>query len=114
MPDTNVQQSSGRSLPVHNQNVLFRSVADGAVIFSVEDEVYFGLNGVGAQVWELLGSFDCGESLMAEMIRRYPDAHPDAIRADVSELIADLVANHLVVPRESGSTEGDHVAAPAA
>ena len=41
-------------LPVPNPKVLFKSMSDGAVLFSTDNEVYFGLNSVGARVWELL------------------------------------------------------------
>ena len=41
-------------LPVATAHVVYGPLSDGAVLFSTKDEVYFGLNQVGAQVWELL------------------------------------------------------------
>ena len=93
-------------LPVANPNVIFKALLDGeAVLFSTEEEVYFGLNEVGARVWELLppatNSFD---ELCAALSVQYPDADPAMIRADVTELIAELSRHRLVIPHGSERT----------
>ena len=41
-------------LPTRNPKVIFKALATGAVLYSTEEEVYFGLNPVGVRVWELL------------------------------------------------------------
>src|SRR6185369_14239016 len=41
-------------LPTRNPKIIFKALATGAVLYSPEDEVYFGLNPVGVRVWELL------------------------------------------------------------
>ena len=41
-------------LPVAGRQVVYKAVADGAVLLHTETEVYYGLNRVGARVWELL------------------------------------------------------------
>ena len=96
-------QSGGRdrialdALPTPNAQVIFRSVADGGVLFSTEDEVYFGLNEVGAAIWENLppatASFD---DLCARLLQRYPDADPAQVRDDVAQLLGELADNGLV------------------
>jgi hypothetical protein len=84
-------------LPVVNPNVIFRSLPDGAVLFSTKDEVYFGLNPVAARVWELLpqtsGSMD---ELCATLALEYPEVAADALRRDVEELLRDLAEFGLV------------------
>lgn len=84
-------------LPVVNPNVIFRSLPDGAVLFSTRDEVYFGLNPVAARVWELLpptsGSMD---ELCATLAREYPDVAAAELRQDVEELLRDLAQFGLV------------------
>jgi hypothetical protein len=85
-------------LPVANPKVIFKPLSDGAVLFSTEDEVYFGLNAVGARVWELLPpATSTIEELCARIAAQYADADPEVIRADVVELIAELVAHRLVI-----------------
>ena len=41
-------------LPRPHPAVMFREVSDGAVLLQMEDEIYFGLNSVGARIWQLL------------------------------------------------------------
>ena len=90
-------------LPVANPDVLFRAMADGAVLFSSRDEVYFGLNAVGARVWELLAPSSTLDDVCDALQREYPDAAPELIRADVEELVAQLVANGLAHPPQSAA-----------
>ena len=41
-------------LPSPAPGVLFQALPDGAVLLDTRSEVYFGLNAVGARVWQLL------------------------------------------------------------
>lgn len=87
-------------LPVANPKVIYKALSDGAVLFSTEDEVYFGLNAVGARVWELLPPVSSTlDELCAAVARQYPDVDPGTIRADVTELIAELMSHRLILPR---------------
>ena len=76
---------------------MFQTVADGAVLLHTQDEIYFGLNAVGARVWQLLPN--CAElgEVCASLAATYPDADPQVIRADVAELLTQLRDNRLVV-----------------
>ena len=87
-------------LPVAKPDVLVKPLDDGAVVFSIADEVYFGLNRVGARVWELLPpALETMEELCATLAREYPDVPAEMIHTDVVELLERLAANGLVVPR---------------
>jgi hypothetical protein len=93
-------------LPVANPKVIYRALSDGAVLFSTEDEVYFGLNAVGARVWELLPPVSSTlDELCAALAAQYPDVDPNVIRSDVVELIEELRSHRLVVP--NGSEHAD-------
>lgn len=85
-------------LPKPNPAVVYRALPDGGVLFSPADESYFGLNVTGACVWENLapvrGSL---EEVYGEIARRFPSAEPERIRRDVSNLLAVLTENGLVV-----------------
>lgn len=93
-------------LPVANPKVIFKALSDGAVLFSSEDEVYFGLNTVGARVWELLppvtSTFD---ELCTTIAAQYPDVDPQMIRDDVRDLLAELASHRLVLPPRSGQSD---------
>jgi hypothetical protein len=91
-------------LPVANPKVIYKAMPDGAVLFSTADEVYFGLNEVGARVWELLPpATRTLDELCAAMQRHYPDVPLETIRADVVELLEELSAQGLVLAATSGA-----------
>jgi hypothetical protein len=89
-------------LPKHNPAVLCQAVAEGALLLHTKREVYFGLNVVGAQIWELLPP-KCSElaELCAELERRYPNAEPEGLRSDVTELLDALAAQELLLASTS-------------
>ena len=83
-------------LPEKSPHVICQPLPEGAVLFSTTDEVYFGLNSVGAKVWELLPPANRTlDELCRELERDYPHIAPDQIRADVEELIATLTEHGL-------------------
>ena len=105
---------STRLVPAVNPAVIYRSLTEGAVLFSTENEVYFGLNSVGARVWELMANgqrdFD---GLCHAVAAEYPDAPRDELRRDIQELLDDLAANRLISAGRAGSSaagDGDGAA----
>lgn len=101
-------------LPTPSADVIFKPLPEGAVLFHSTDEVYFGLNSVGARIWELLPPA-CGtvEQLCEEVQKSYPDADRATIRGDVSGLLRELAAHGLVAAPSSGKSDAENVAAPA-
>lgn len=90
-------------LPTRTQSVVFQRIDDGAVLFAPATEVYFGLNEVGARVWELLPP-TCStlDDICARLALDYPDVPLEALRGDVEELLAQLLAEALVTPAMGG------------
>src|SRR5215213_8254843 len=41
-------------LPKVRTDVIFQVVPEGAVLLATRDEIYYGLNDVGAEIWALL------------------------------------------------------------
>jgi hypothetical protein len=88
---------SDSPLPVASRDIAYRSLRDGGVLFSIHDEVYYGLNTVGACLWEALPPVTATVEAMCTHLKvRYPDADPGALRRDVEELLDDLVRYGLV------------------
>jgi hypothetical protein len=101
-------------LPRRNPEVLFKPVTDGAVLLHVTDEVYFGLNAVGARVWEHLPPASTTFEELCEKIQaEYSDAGIEEIRTDVQELLAELLQHGLVVAASGDEAEKGDVAVPA-
>lgn len=99
-------------LPIRNPDVIYRTLAEGAVLFSTRDEVYFGLNDVGARVWELLPpAMTTTDDVCAALAKEYPDVDRQVIREDVEELLAALAAHGLVLARSQGSRGGNGTSA---
>lgn len=94
-------------LPDKNPSVVFKLMSDGtAVLLSTKSETYYGLNPVGAQIWELLPpQLNTIDELCFALQERYPDVDPDMLGADVLELLEDLAKEELVHPREKEHEE---------
>jgi hypothetical protein len=92
---------STEALPRPRAGVVCQPVSDGAVLLDMESEIYYGLNPVGREIWALLPPA-CGTltALCAELRRRYPDVSEDVLRADVTDLLDDLVQGGLVARPE--------------
>lgn len=92
-------------LPIASPDTICRPLPDGAVLFSARDEVYFGLNTVGARIWELLSASGATfDGLCAALHTDYPDVAIETIREDVRELLNHLLTAGLVMPRPTSSS----------
>lgn len=78
-------------LPVPKEDVIFRRLDDGAVVYYCSDEVYFGLNAGGARVWELLPPVSHSlDELVERIARENPDTDAATIRRDAEAVIASF------------------------
>lgn len=68
---------------------LSTSLAGEVVILDVERGVYFGLDGVGAKVWELLQTPRLVSDIIDRLAPEY-DVARDTIASDIQELLGDL------------------------
>ena len=86
------------SLPRISPDVVWTSVADGAVLFCVSRELYYGANQVAAFVWQQLESSNLTFEALCQAVReRFPDAGAAEVRQDVLELLDDFERNGLVI-----------------
>lgn len=90
-------------LPAPHPTVICQQIEDGAVLFAPVTEIYFGLNEVGAKVWQLLPPVSSSlDELCQRLAADYPDVDEPTIRADVVELLTQLAAEGLVVSPAGG------------
>ena len=91
-------EDKNTALPVPSSSAIFKQLAEGGVLFSTETEVYFGVNVIGARIWELLPpktkTFD---ELCAVLASQYSDVSLAQIQKDVRKFLDDLIENGLVV-----------------
>lgn len=95
-------------LPHPNPTVIFKPVSDGAVLFAPSTEIYYGLNEVGARVWQgLPPASQSLDELCASLAGVYPDVAEATLREDVQELLDALIeAGLAVTPPESRHDAG--------
>ena len=95
---------SPHMLPSPHPAVIFKPVSEGAVLLHTSTEIYFGLNHVGAHIWQMLGETRDLSQMVARLTESYPDVPTDQLQADVEELVEELSENGLVVPEASNET----------
>ena len=85
-------------LPHPSPVAIFQRLEDGAVLFSTRDEVYFGVNAVGARIWELLPpACETFGALCATLGSHYPDVAERQIRADAQAFLEELLRSGLAI-----------------
>lgn len=86
-------------LPKPKSDLIFKTLADGGLIFSTQLEVYFSVNAVGARVWNMLPPVtETLDALVSSLAQEYSDVTADVIRADVEELLEEFMTQGLVEP----------------
>lgn len=86
-------------LPIPKDDVIFRRLADGAVVLHGTEEIYYGLNDAGARIWELLPTCASCDQLWERLCAESPGVDAATIRADAQALIADLLHFGLLTAR---------------
>ena len=80
-------------------SVICRELAGEAVLLSLESGVYYGLDGVGTRVWQLLVEDKSIADACAAMIDEY-ETTLDVLHEDVLTLVDTLCEKGLVMPRQ--------------
>ena len=84
-----------------NDDMVGVEVDGTVVMMSVEQGMYFGLNGVGPRIWSLLATPRTVGDLCRELQEEF-EVEPELCRAQVLEFLAGLVEAGLVqVDREA-------------
>lgn len=77
---------------------VFSTVGEEVVLLHLGSGIYFGLDAIGAQVWDLLGK---GENFAA-IVQAIADAYGKAaeeISGDIAALLDDLFSHELIAER---------------
>lgn len=99
---------SALMLPTPAPAVVFQRIDDGAVLYAASTEIYFGLNEVGAAIWELLPPASTSlDEVCDKLATRYPDAPRDELRSDVQALLAELLREGLVTLVAAPESRGE-------
>ncbi len=84
-----------------------RKVGEELVILHLESGTYFGLDPVGARIWELIGEEKTLAEVCEAMLEEY-DVPREDIERDTMNLLEELLAQDLITPSysEHGSASG--------
>ena len=72
-----------------SKDALFRDLDGEAVILDLGSGTYFGLNAVGARMWQLIGQHAGLRTVFHQLCEEY-DAAPDVLERDLVALVARL------------------------
>jgi hypothetical protein len=82
--------------------ILFQKLDRDAVLLNLPSERYFGLDPVGARLWQVLAETHCLETAIQTLLREYA-VDEAQLRLDVQELVESLIAKGLLVARAESS-----------
>jgi len=96
------------SLPkrvIPSPDVLFRELEGEAVMLDLGSERYFGLDEVGARIWQLLDQHHDVETVVAQVLAEY-EVGEEQLRRDLADLIENLVDAGLVTVADDETSAG--------
>jgi hypothetical protein len=86
-------------------DVVFRQLDEEAVLLNLKSGTYFGLNDVGARVWQLIAEQRTLSRVLDALVEEY-DAEPHVLERDLLELSRQLCAKGLVEVNAAGGVIG--------
>ena len=72
-----------------SKDAVFRDLDGDAVILDLGSGTYFGLNAVGARIWQLMEAHGRLRAVFEDLCREY-DAAPDVLERDLIALVSRL------------------------
>lgn len=76
-------------------NVVFRNLADESVLLNLDTGTYFGLDAVGARLWNLVAEQVSIASITETLLAEY-DVDAPRLQRDIATLIDQLLAKGLL------------------
>lgn len=95
MPDATGPGLSRTARLVASDEQVSAELAEESVILSLRDGEYYGVEGVGNRVWQLLRETRTFGELVDTVVREY-DVSPEQAAADLAALVTDLAGRGLV------------------
>ena len=86
---------SGERQYVAIKEHLFSNLNDEAVILSLKNGKYYGLNGVGGSIWATIQEGRTLEQIESIILSEY-DVDPPTCRAEIETFLATMLAEELI------------------
>ncbi len=94
---------SGRSVVVAAKDLLSCDLAGEAAILNTKSGVYYGLDPVGARIWNLIQQPRRVDEVRETLVGEY-DVEPERCESDLVVLLEKLLAEGLIEVREGPAT----------
>lgn len=78
-----------------SENVLFQEIEGECVLLNMESEQYFGLDEVGARMWQILAQGGDPLKVLTQMQLEY-ETDEETLRKDLSNLLEELKNEDLI------------------
>lgn len=75
--------------------ILYQALDDEAMLLHLPTERYFGLNGVGQRVWQLIEA-GLGIDVIKQQLSSEYEVAPEILHRDIDTLLAQLAARGLI------------------
>jgi len=72
-----------------SNNVLFQQINNECVLLDMDSEQYYGLDDIGARMWQVLSEDGNTEKALTLLLAEY-DIDENTLRQDLSNLITEL------------------------
>lgn len=79
-----------------SDNVLFQQINNECVLLDMDSEQYFGLNDVGARIWQILSEDGDTEKALVQLLAEY-ETDEATLRTDLVNLLTELGNEKLIV-----------------
>jgi len=77
------------------EHVMVRQLGDECVILDMASGYYFGLDPVGARIWQLLSQTSVVAEIVERLAQEY-DVTPDQAKSDLASFVEELKAHGLL------------------
>jgi Coenzyme PQQ synthesis protein D (PqqD) len=84
-----------QSIITQDQEPIVASVHDEVVMLSARAESYFGLDGVGSEIWNMIGEPRRVSDICAQLVGRY-EVEPERCEDDLLKFLNELLDYGLI------------------
>ena len=78
-----------------NEGIVFNKLDDELVMMSIENGEYYGLDNIGAQIWEIIQQPTNFSEIVLKLMRKY-DVSEETCIADIQEFLSELLGKNLI------------------
>lgn len=78
-----------------SESVLFQQINNECVLLNMESEQYFGLDDIGARIWEILSEDGNTEKALTQLQAEY-EVDGEILRQDLANLLSELESEKLI------------------